>query len=199
MSPADVKALLLTTATAYNSQYLENFNTAFRFSKFVAALQDADLSILSIQLSNLLEKIVTPTLNISQPISTAFNNVIIPGTVLSSQFLLSDGNTYVLTDYNPNNNTFIRSGSQTSYNVVNTAKTIYLQQITASNVQNFTTAGTVDYTTGSLDIKSLNVVDFLGSTGIVFYAQPQYEDLYAIKNDLIEIDFNNISISAVSA
>jgi len=199
MSPADVRSLLLSTSSSYNSQYLENFNTAFRFSKFVAALQDADPSILSIQLSNLLEKTITPTLNVSQPISVSFNNVIVPGTILSSQFLLSDGNTYVLTDYNPNVNSFQRTGSQTNYNVVNTNQVIYLQQITSTNVQNFTVVGTVNYTTGNIAVKSLIVSDFLGGAGIVFYGLPQYEDLYAIKNDLIEIDFNNISISAVSA
>lgn len=197
-SPADIRALLITDIKAYNTTYLQNFNVAFRYSKFTAALNNADPSVESIQLYNTLKKLASPTLNNRTPISLVFNNEITPGTLLSSQFLLSDGNTYIFTDYNPNNDTFVRTGAQSSYTVTNTAKTVYVKQISSSNIQNYIAVGEIDYTTGTISIGALSIVDFLGSTGIEFNVTPKYEDLYAVKNNLIEIDINNINISVVS-
>jgi hypothetical protein len=199
LSPADVKSLLIQATKTYNSSYLQNFNIAFRYSKFLANLSNIDNSVESIQLQNLLKKISNILLNVNTPISLSFNNVILPGTLISSQFLLNDGNIYVFTDYNPNKNTFVRSGSQSTYNIINTNKVIYLKQITAGNIQNYTEVGTLDYDTGSVQIKTLTVSNFLSDVGIVFYASPKYEDLYAIKNDLIEIDIDNVNVSVVSS
>jgi hypothetical protein len=199
MSSADVNSLLLTSISSYNSSVLQNFNMAFRYSKFLSALNNVDPSIESIQLSNLVKKIASPSLNHNFPISFLFNNQLVPGTILSSQFLLSDGNTYVITDYNPNNNTFVRTGSQSNYNIINTNKVVYLKQITSTNNQNYIEAGVINYDTGSISIKSITVVDFLGSPGIICTGATKLEDIYAIKNDLIEFDLDNINISVVSA
>jgi hypothetical protein len=121
-----------------------------------------------------------------------------PGTLLSSQFLLSDGNTYRLTDYNPENDTFVRTGSQTSYNVTNTKNTVYLKQITATNVQNYLDIGTINYDTGKISINALTIFSFLGNPGVEFRSSTKSEDVYGIKNDSIEIDINNVNITVVS-
>jgi len=199
MSPADIKSLILTSVSSYNSSVLQNFNMVFRYSKFVSVLNNVDPSIESIQLSNLIKKIANPTLNKNFPVSFSFNNQLVPGTVVSSQFLLSDGNTYVITDYNPNNNTFVRTGSQSNFDIINTNQVVYLKQITSTNSQNYTVVGTIDYNNGIISIKSITVLDFLGSPGIVCTATPKLEDIYATKNDLIEFDLDNINISVVSS
>ena len=198
MSPADIKSLLISSIGTYNFTYLENFNIAFRYSKFTSYLNNADPSIESIQLYNTIKKITNPVLNVKTPVSFTFNNEITPGTLISSEFLLSDGNTYVFTDYNPNNNTFVRTGSQTSYTVINTTRNIYIKQITAANIQNYSIIGEIYYDKGIVNIGGVVINDFLDNAGIEFYAQPKLEDIYAIKNDLIDIDINNINISVVS-
>jgi hypothetical protein len=197
-SPADLKSIVLRAAESFNSSYLQNFNTSFRFSKFMSALNDADASIESIQVYNVIKKIANPVLNISTPVSVSFNNIIVAGTLVSSEFLLNDGNTYILTDYNPNKNTFVRTGFQSTYDVENTNKVVYLKQISSANIQNYTEVGAIDYDSGTVTVKSLTISNFLGQVGITFYASPKYEDLYAVKNDLIEIDMDNIIISVVS-
>jgi hypothetical protein len=164
----------------------------------MSALNDADASIESIQVYNVIKKIANPVLNISTPVSASFNNIIVAGTLVSSEFLLNDGNTYILTDYNPNKNTFVRTGFQSTYDVENTNKVVYLKQISAANIQNYTEVGAIDYDSGTVTVKSLTISNFLGQVGITFYASPKYEDLYAVKNDLIEIDIDNIIISVVS-
>jgi len=198
LNPADIKGLLLTTIKSYNNTTLLNFNTAFRYSKFATLLNNTDESIESIQLHNVIKKIITPATNVSQPFTLSFNNALMPGTLLSSQFLLSDGNTYRLTDYNPENDTFVRTGSQTSYNVTNTKNTVYLRQITATNVQNYLDIGTINYDTGKISINALTIFSFLGNPGIEFRSSTKSEDVYGIKNDSIEIDINNVNITVVS-
>jgi hypothetical protein len=198
LNPADIKGLLLTTIKSYNNTTLLDFNTAFRYSKFSTLLNNTDESIESIQLHNVIKKIITPATNVSQPFTLSFNNALMPGTLLSSQFLLSDGNTYRLTDYNPENDTFVRTGSQTTYNVTNTKNTVYLRQITATNIQNYIEIGAVNYDTGKISINALTIFSFLGNPGIEFRSSTKAEDVYGIKNDSIEIDINNVNITVVS-
>ena len=197
-TPADITSLIATSTSTYNSQYLQNFNTAFRYSKFTSYLNNADESIESIQLYNLLKKISNTNLNLNQAISVRFNNPIEPGTLISSQFLLNDGNVYSFTDYNPSNDTFKRTGSLSSYTLDNTKKVVYMKQITTTNVQNYSEVGTIDYDMGIITIKTLTISNFLGTNGIEFLVSPLNEDIFAIKNDLIEFDIDNIKITVVS-
>jgi hypothetical protein len=198
MSPADVVSLMITSMGTYNTDYLEDFNTTFRFSQFVGTLNNADTSILSVQASTVVKKIIAPQINKAQSISFSFNNELVPGTIVSSQFLRNDGYVYRLTDYNPNVSSFQRTGSITSYTVQNTTKVMYLQQILAG-VENYFPTGSIDYTTGQIDITTLTVADFLGNAGIEFYSAIQADDIVGIKNDLIELDIANAQVTVVSA
>ena len=198
LSPADIKSLISTNVSSYNSSTLQNFNIAFRYSKFLTAMNNTNESIESVQLYNLLKKITNPKLNVSSPITLSFNNELTPGTLISSEFLLNDGNVYVITDYNPNNNTFTRTGLQSSYTIVNTNKVLYIKQISAANIQNYTEVGAIDYDKGDIQIKSLTIIDYLGGAGVEFFASPKLEDIYGKKNDLLEIDIKNVNITVVS-
>jgi len=198
MSPADIKALLLNSVSAYNTKYLENFNTAFRYSKFVAALNDADISIASIQVYNAIKKIETPPLNAKTTINFDFHQAISPGTISSGNFLLSDGLTYSLTDFNPTNVTFTQEIFGNTIQVKNSSNVIYLK-LNDPTKQTYVPVGTVDYTNGRIAISSITIADFLGSTGIALSTEAISDDIYGLKNDLIEIDINNISIQVESA
>lgn len=197
LSPADIQSLIITTINSYNTNYLEKFNTVFKYSNFITALNNADQSISSIQLNINIAKVLTPTLGQSQTLSVIFNNQLTPGTIVSSDFLASDGNAYRFTDYNPNNNTFKRIGDITSYTIENTTNIIYLQQIQAG-IQSFKVAGTIDYTTGSIDLATVNIVDFLGAGGVVFEAAAVQDNIYGIKNDVIKLDAAAAIINVVS-
>jgi hypothetical protein len=198
MSPADVKSLLLTSVSTFNSTYLQDFNTAFRYSKFVSELNDADISIASIQVQNLVKKVETPALNVKSTINFDFHQEISPGTISSGNFLLSDGLTYSLTDFNPNNVTFTQQIVGNGIQVTNSSNVIYLK-LNDPTKQTYVPAGTVDYTNGKIAISSVTIADFLGSPGIALSAETLSDDIYGLKNDLIEIDINNISIQVVSA
>lgn len=197
-SIADIIALVKQAAATFNTTYLQKFNTTLRYSKFATALNNADPSIESVEIVNVIKKNISPDLNISQPVSVVFNNKIIPGTITSSQFVTSDGNTNIFTDYNPDNNTFVRSGSMNTFNVTNSNKVIYLQLITSTNTKSFTEVGTINYETGEINIRSLTYASFLDNSGIEFTTTTVEDDIDAIKNDLIEIDMQNIDVQVTS-
>jgi hypothetical protein len=197
-STADIIALVKQAAGSFNTTYLQKFNTTLRYSKFATALNNADPSIESVEIVNTIKKSKSPDLNISQPVSIVFNNRIIPGTITSSQFVTSDGNTYIFTDYNPDNNTFVRTGSLNSYTVTNSNKVLYLQLITSTNTKSFTEVGTINYETGEINIQSLTYASFLDNSGIEFTTTTVEDDIDSIKNDLIELDMQNIEVQVIS-
>lgn len=198
MSPADVKALLLNAVSTFNSTYLQNFNIAFRYSKFVSELSAADISIESIQVYNAIKKIEAPELNTNTSINFNFHQEVAPGTINSSSFLNSDGLTYSFTDYNPNNATFTQEVDGNTLHVRNSSNVIYMK-LNDPTKQTYMPVGTIDYASGKIAISSITIADFLGSAGITMLAETVSNDIYAYKNDLIEIDIDNISISVVSA
>ena len=197
LSPADISAKIITTLNNYNTNYLENFNTTFRYSNFISALNNADQSISSVQVATNVAKYITPELNKTTSLSLTFNNQIAPGTILSSEFIASDGNVYRFTDYNPNVNTFKRVGEITNYQVENTSNALYLEQVLAGT-QSYSTIGTVNYDSGQIDITSIAIVDFLGTSGIVFETTTVEDNVYGIKNDVIELDIANATVNVVS-
>jgi hypothetical protein len=200
MTPAEIKNLIYTTVYSYNVKYLENFNTSFRFSKLISLLSDSDDSISSIQMNIIAKKISNPTLNATNPFSVHFNNTLIPGTILTGQFLANGGKIYVITDYNPNISTIKRTGDFNTYTVTNTSDVIYLREIVPSNqeIGNYTAIGNVDYVNGIINIGSITVINYMNDPGIVFKASPLSDDLTAYKNDLIEIDLTSMNITVAS-
>ena len=198
LSPADITTAVTTAVTNFNNSYLERFNNSFKFSKFTEAVDAADPSISSNIITTQIYKIANPTLGMTQPITVNFNNRILPGTIYSTSFILDDGNSYQLVDYNPNVNSFTRSEDPINFSVINTNPIVYLKQVTVNNTQNYITAGSVDYQTGIMTIKNLKVIDFLNSSGIVTTATPYGDDIYGTYNDIVQLDIGSLNISVVS-
>ena len=74
----------------------------------------------------------------------------------------------------------------------------YLVGITRTYVDNV--AGTIDYNTGSIVINgmiitSVSNVDGAESTSIRFTVVPDSKDIVPVRNQILEIDFNNTKIS----
>ena len=200
LSPAQISTKVVAAATNFNDDYLEMFNTTFRFSKFTETIDAADPSIVGNQITTQVYKVVQPSLGSSSSISAIFNNKLIPGTVYSSNFLLSDGNTYQITDYNPNINSFVRGGTGNIFDVQNTNPVLYLKYISNNNTENYTVIGSIDYTTGKISVGSIYVVDFLGSLGIQFFAITYSDDITAYYNNVIQLDIGStvVNVMAVS-
>lgn len=196
MSPAQITSLVINSVDNFNKTYLQIFNTTFRFSKFTEAIDATDTSIVGNQITNQFYKIGLPTLGASSALTFNFYNKIIPGTVQSSNFLLVDGNTYNLTDYNPFNSTFSRTiGGKESFDITNLNPVIYLNLISTNNTSSYIPVGTIDYENGIITVKNINVIDFLGNLGIQLYATGYYDDIVASFNNVVEIDLGSTTVT----
>jgi hypothetical protein len=159
----------------------------------------ADTSILGNQISTQMYKVLSPVIGATGAVTTAFHNEIVPGSVISTQFLLADGNTYVLTDYNPNINSFTRVQTSNGFTSYNSNPVMYLKQVTTNNTQNYLPSGNIDYTNGIISIKNLTVYDFLGNGGIQVYVSAVPDDIVGKFNDVVEIDLGQVAIEVLSA
>ena len=182
---------------AFNSTYLQIFNNTFRYSKFLTTVNNSDNNIIGSSVNLIMYKKLLPTLGVEQSLFTGFSNAIVPGTVHSSDFLTSDGNTYQLTDYNPYDNTFVKTNDQNNYSVKNQSPVLYLKQITAGKV-NYTSVGTIIYETGTISISKINVIDFLNEPGIKLFATPVNYDIACTFNNVAEIDIGSVNITTTS-
>jgi hypothetical protein len=195
LSPAQISTGVVNSVTNFNNAYLELFNTTFRFSKFIEAIDATDQIIMGNQTTTQIYKVAQPLLGSSSSISTSFNNKIIPGTVVSSNFLLSDGNTYQITDYNPNISSFFRGTGGNVFDVENSNPVLYLKYISTNNTESYTVVGSVDYNTGKISVANITVIDFLDNTGIQIFATTYYDDIVASYNNVIQIDIGSMVVN----
>jgi hypothetical protein len=191
-SPSDIQSLTYLALENYNNTYLKDFNIVMRFSQLTDVLQNFDGSIISNSIVTSMKKYTSPPLNQQSTIETSFHQQIVPGTIFSSEFLLNDGVSYTLTDYNPFNNTFVQAPYGSNFYVENTSNILYLKSTNLAK-QIYIKIGSIDYTNGLITSSYVNVVDFRNTPGIAIYAESAFDDIFAKNNDLIELDMSYIS------
>ena len=188
-----IKSDVITTITNYNANTLQSFDNMFRHSKMTCLIDDTDDSILSNVTTVQLRKSFTPTIGSSQKYSIAFSNALYNphsghasdgGGILSSSGFKIDGNTtdvfFLDDDGNGNVRRYKMDGSARSY----------------ANA----TQGTIDYSSGLVEINSLNVSNIenirgAASTVIEITVKPNSNDIVPIRNQVLEIDVANSSVT----
>jgi len=156
----------------YNSNNLQNFNTAFRMSKLEQSINESDDGILSNETTVQMYKSFTPPTTLTFAITCNFENAIESGTIVSSEYV-TGGKTYVLTDYIEG----IDAGSGKIYQV---------ERSTNLASSSYTEVGTVDYVSGLINI--IPLIFFSIGAGLKIYATPVNKDVYCRKNTIIAID-----------
>ena len=188
-----IKSDVITTITNYNANTLQSFDNMFRHSKMTGLIDDTDDSILSNVTTVQLRKSFTPTIGSSQKYSIAFSNALYNphsghasdgGGILSSSGFKIDGNTtdvfFLDDDGNGNVRRYKMDGSARSY----------------ANA----TQGSIDYSSGLVEINSLNVSNIekirgAASTVIEITVKPNSNDIVPIRNQVLEIDVANSSVT----
>ena len=189
---SDLVSDVTTTLQNFNTSELNKFDTVFRYSKVVALIDDTNKAIDSNITTIQLAQKFTPTLNSSTNYTLEFNNALYNphsghnsssgGIVSSTGFNVgSDGNEYFFDDDG--------QGNLRRYYFVGSIRTY------ADN-----TAGTITYSTGTVAINALNItgvsnVDGQTSTQIRLVVKPDSNDVVSVRNNLLEIDFSNSSIT----
>jgi len=184
---------VIEAITAYNTSTLEDFTGMFRYSAVGKVIDNADTSILSNITKIKMYKNITPTLNSGLKYTLSFNNALYNphsghnasdgGIISSTGFKIfgDDTNEHFLDDDGAGNiRVYYLSGTVRSYTDA--------------------TYGTVDYTTGEVILTSSNItsisnVDGAASTRIRVFALPSSNDIVPVRNQVLEIDTANSTIS----
>ena len=186
----DLAALVSTTIADYNTNNLGLFSAPFRYSELIGQIDDSDTSINSNITTVQMSKTFTPTLNSSSSYTIAFNNAFFNphsghSSVISSTGFKLSGN---------ENELFLQDdgkGTLQSYYLSGTTRIIANSSF-----------GTVDYLNGKIVISSATVisvsnVDSVASTKIRVVASPSSNDIVPLRNDIIEIDTSNSSVTGI--
>ena len=197
LTTKDVSTLqtnVLNAISSYNTNTLEDFTGMFRYTAVTKAIDDADTSILSNITTIKLYKYITPTLNSALKYTLSFNNAF----------------------YNPHSEHNKTAGgiiSSTGFKINNdsSASEHFLDDDGAGNIRVYylsgttriytsTTFGTINYATGEVILTSANItsisnVDGASSTRIRVFAIPNSNDIAPVRNQVLEIDTSNSSIT----
>ena len=177
----------------YNNTKLKSFNEVFRHSYVSGIIDNTDTSILSNVTTVTLAKTFKPTLDSEVGYNIYFNNAFYNphsghnasagGIITSSGFKVSGDAT---------NEQFFDDDGEGNL------RTYYM----VGNVRTYTdtTAGTVDYSTGTVKVNvitltSVSAVDGVTSTVIRITAIPSSKDIVPVRNQILEIDFENTTIT----
>ena len=191
-----LKSNIITTLTNFNTSNLQKFDSVFRYSKVSKAIDDTDTSILSNITTLKIRKEFTPTLNSSTLYNIYFRNALYNphsehnkagGGILESTGFKVDGDT--------TNEMFLDddgAGNVRRYYIVSGVRTY------ANNTQ-----GTINYSTGQITLNSLNIASISNirgsaSTVIELTVKPDSNDVVPVRNQILEIDTANSSITVTA-
>ena len=182
-----------TALTNFYTTELTKFDAVFRHSQLLRTIGDVDSSITSITVSPRIVKYFTPILNEAKSYTLYFNNAFFhphdghngaDGGIVSSTGFKISGNTneqFFDDDGKGNLRTYFMSAGARSYtNII---------------------AGTINYTTGAVSIRTLTITsisDVGGSTAtkIRLTIVPNANDIVALRNQILEIDVANSTVTA---
>jgi len=194
-------ALITTAITDYSTASLEQFEQIFRYSPFTTLIDEVDPAILSNITNIKISKTFKPTLATALKYTITFSNALFhphtghaadttgtaAGGILSSTGFTITGSaeTYYLEDDG--------AGLVTAYYISGSTK-VYL---TTGSV------GTIDYTTGDVVLTKINIatvgqVDGADSTSIRLTVQPASNDVVPVRNQILQIDSVNLSVTGVA-
>jgi hypothetical protein len=185
---------VLAAISNYNVSNLRDFTGVFRHSKLLESINAADTSILSNITTIKLYKFFTPTLSEGLKYTLSFNNGFynphsghnsdMGGVISSTGFKINDDDS--------TNEHFLDDDGQGNIRVY------YLSGTT--RIYTSTSFGTVNYTTGEIILTSANItsvsnVDGAASSKIRVFAIPNSNDIAPVRNQTLEIDTSNSSIT----
>ena len=191
-SKESLETLVSNTISTYNTDYLKVFNSIFRHSQFTYLVDNTDNSILSNITTVSLGSFYTPNTTGSFSFTIQFGNSLFHphsghnvsegGIIASTGFYIQDNTNEMFFDEDG-------SGNLRIYYLVSGVRTYHSE-----------VAGTVNYATGLVSVNpvyitSVSNVDNNVSTAIRLTASPASTDIVGKRNQIIEIDIINTTIT----
>jgi hypothetical protein len=157
---------------------LNDFNSYFRYSQFLAKIDQSDESITN----NLTEILMINEKPIFLDTATSyifrFNNALAPSTLYSKAFYITGNeNAYYLDDDGLGKIRF------------------HTMDLSGEKVYNPLYSGTINYETGTISIPDISITSVVGASstlGVV--VKPLNNDIFPVRNQIILLDFDELNI-----
>ena len=188
-SKETIEAKARTAIINFRDEFLDDFDTIFRESTMTQIIADSDTSIISTIADYQIYQKVLPILGVIQDHQINF------GVPFRTDLLVEKANAH------PSN---VISAVQSSNFLFKTELctiddngngVMRIMKINGDRHERLQDIGTVDYTTGIIEIKDLKVDRFSGNA-IRFYVRPADPDVVAKLNNIISIEHSEINITA---
>ena len=189
LSQGEVETLVRNAIVNFDNTNLNNFDSIFRHSNLVKAIDDTNVSILSNITNVRLRKRKQIKLNYSEGLIINFGNGFYhpndgynkaSGGILTTTGFKVDGdsvNTYFFDDDG--------SGVIRRYSLNTSGVRVFADQ----------SSGTIDYTTGKISIDAIKFTSSVNNdTSIDFTILPLSDDVVAIRGSLIDISIDDIKV-----
>lgn len=184
-----INTLVVDAILNYNEKYLNDFKSKVEFSRLIADIDDADLSILSNETKLYLYKKVQPVTNQSQNIEVTFDQ---PLHFDDAYYAAVHTFTRTTAVYS---SAFTYRGSRVTLEDDGQGKIRLVKQQNNKHVT-IVDVGTVNYQTGVVKLLNFNIEGFEGDS-LRIYARPFSNDVYSTKNVLLTIEPTEINITPV--
>lgn len=190
-----LKTNINTSIRSYLQTNLEKFDQKFRYSQLVQDIDNTNVSIRNNKtLIKYQQRIFPETFDVPQTYILNFNNQLEKGSVTSTSFTGTDGNTYSLVD---DSNGYIKA-AKTTDGVVDTPKEYLIQPDGSTN------QGNIYYDTGKIKLNSLRPLAITDdSNNIRLNVTPELNnsDITPLREQIItydETDASSITINMVA-
>lgn len=187
----DIQTLVAAAVSTYNNTFLKDFKTTMRGSQLIAAIDNADLSIISNETSFKVIRELIPTtgslvsisfsygipLRLFQGIHTQTNAITYGETLISTAFTYK-GNRSVFVDHvDPDQ----------------TTGTIWIGSFQNNLINIVTSVGTINYLTGEINIGNVTIDAFEGNS-LRFFARPLNTDISSTRSTILSINDTDVIV-----
>ena len=187
-----LKTTIDTSIKSYVTSDLQKFDQKFRYSSLTKKIDNTNSSIRNSKTSIKYQMWITPvTLGTVSTYTMEFNNPLTKGTLASTSFTSSDGNTYSLID----DSVGVVKVARTTSGVVD-SPAVYFTLPDGSQNQ-----GTIDYTTGKVVLSNFNPYTISdGTSNIKMTVTPSVnnQDITPLREQILTTDANDASAISIT-
>ena len=193
ISENEMKVKALTSIMNYNNDNINGFSKTLRYSRLVADIDGSHPSIVSNDTDLRMIKLLKPTLGVAKDYTIDYGIRLKDDNeeeiIESTSFLV--GQNIVFLEDDGFGKIYMSQKKEQDYQ--GASGRAALRQSTHTKIVN---VGTIDYSRGKIQIKSLSVRGLLGNSKfITFYAKTFFKDITAQRNTILSIREEDVSLT----
>ena len=178
LTSTQIESNIQTVINSWSTNNLERFGNRLRFSRFTRALDNTSSgAVLNNDVSLKMQKRFVPDTNVQQKVELRFNNPIRKGTLESTQFTYNGFLSFLDDDENGNVNIYRFDSDKNKVNVV-------------------ANAGTIDYTTGDVDINAFKPSAY-ADIQIKVSCVPDRLDIIPVREQILIMNGSDATINSI--